>query len=74
MRLGIHEFDSDLPHDLHHFGMDALRGPRPRRASLVTPGLLAEERLCDLRASCVLDANEEDVRYFGTASSLYPTP
>jgi hypothetical protein len=70
MRLGLRELDSDLPHNLHYFRMDPLRGPRPRRASLVPCGLLAEERLCDLRASRVLDADEEDVRYFGTASSL----
>jgi len=25
-------------------------------------------------AVLVLDADEQDVRYFGTASSLYPTP
>jgi hypothetical protein len=70
MRLGVRELDSDLPHDLDHFRMNPLRGPRARRTCLVPSGLLAEEALRDLRASRVLDADEEDVRYFGTASSL----
>jgi hypothetical protein len=70
MRLGVRELDSELPQDLHYLRMDPLRGPGPCRASLVPSGLHAEERLGDLRASRVLDAHEEDVRYFGTASSL----
>jgi hypothetical protein len=33
-------------------------------------GRLAETGLGDLRPARVLDADEEDARYFGTASSL----
>ena len=59
MRVG--QIDAQLAHRLDHLGVDALARFGPGRASLVPPRSGAfEERLADLRAAGVVQADEED--------------
>src|SRR5947208_2616435 len=69
-RLLAREVDVQLEHRLDDLGMDGPRRPRTGRARLVLRGRPPEQCLRHLRPSRVLDADEEDARYFGTASSL----
>jgi len=67
------EVDADLIHRLDHFGMDTVGGRRPRRLGLVSArGRPVEERRAHLRASSVVQADEQHPRHhgFGSGSSL----
>ena len=69
-RRRVRELGSELLHHLDDLRVNLLGRPRARGARLVLGSLLAKQGCRHLRAPGVLDADEQDVGYLGTASSL----